>query len=822
MNKKTIHLVGNAHLDPVWLWRFQEGFAEIKATFQSALDRIEQFDDFIFTSACAAYYQWVEQNAPDMFLKIQQAVKAGRWGITGGMWIQPDCNIPSGESFARHFLLSQRYFMEKFGLTATSAYNVDSFGHNGSLPKLFSGAGINSYLFMRPSMGAEKNYPFSSNLFWWQCEDGSRTLTYRVPDHYQGHGDDKSFNLYETLADQNNVDMLYLFGVGNHGGGPTVSVMNRINVYKEKQAGYNYLYSTPGKYFDAQLAKKLDIPTYTGDLQHHASGCYSAHSQTKELNRKSENRLTSAEKCAALANALCGHEYDTVAFDQAWENVLFNQFHDIMGGCSIKEAYDDARDFYGQSLAIAAKSQNAALQKISWSVDTAKTVKYLDKDMNWALWEQGNLGTPHVVYNPLSWPVKIPVLVNAPVIKGVCDHAGNPVAHQTVRAPQTNGWDGDKSLCYGTLFMAEVPAMGYSTYWVYLDAPQPAAENRLKITQTGLENDHIRVSFDPKTGWINSFFDKTANREFIKSYGAKAVVIEDEHNDTWAHNVFVFDKEIGHFDQPEFTVIDQGPVRAKLRVTTRYKNSTIRQDFVLYPHSTDLEVEVCLNCQEPLKVVKLAFDTAIENAQAVYENSYGTIKKPADGLEEPAQNFAAAQGEQAGFAVLNNGKYSHSVKDGEVRFIAARTAVYADHYGVNAGMRDGLYDYIDLGVQWFKYAIKGFAGQLEDTNTVKRGWELNTESAVIAETYHKGTLPQHMRGASVDCESVIVSAFKQAQDGSGFVLRAYETAGQTAQAKIILHFLNDVEIKADFTPGQVKSYFISQKGQVRETNLVEI
>ena len=179
-DKTKFYLIGNAHLDPIWLWKLPEGLAEIKATFQSALDRMEEFPDYIFTAACASYYAWVEANEPAMFEKIKQRVAEGRWAIAGGMWIQPDCNIPCGESFARQLLYSQRYFREKFGCYATVGYNVDSFGHNGMLPQLLSKAGITGYVFLRPNAETEKP-ELPENLFVWQSPDGSQLLAYTFP-----------------------------------------------------------------------------------------------------------------------------------------------------------------------------------------------------------------------------------------------------------------------------------------------------------------------------------------------------------------------------------------------------------------------------------------------------------------------------------------------------------------------------------------------------------------------------------------------------------------------------------------------------------------
>src|SRR3989304_6016239 len=214
-----LHVVGNAHLDPVWLWPWTEGFHEVKATFRSALDRMKEYEDFIFIASSAVYYEWIEHNEPQIFEEIQQRVKEGLWLLVGGWWIQPDCNLPCGESFVRQALYGQRYFYKKFGVMATVGYNVDSFGHNGMLPQILVKSGLPDYVFMRPGP-SEKELP--SPLFWWESDDGSRVLTYRVPFSYATWPSDLE-EAIRLCAGQFTPPLgagVVFFGVGNHGGGP--------------------------------------------------------------------------------------------------------------------------------------------------------------------------------------------------------------------------------------------------------------------------------------------------------------------------------------------------------------------------------------------------------------------------------------------------------------------------------------------------------------------------------------------------------------------------------------------------------------------------
>ncbi|MCC6801239.1 MAG: alpha-mannosidase, partial [Anaerolineae bacterium] len=285
MKQKKLHMIGNAHIDPVWLWQWQEGFHEVKATFRSALDRMKEYDDFKFVASSAVFYSWVENSDPAMFAEIQQRVAEGRWQVVGGWWIEPDCNIPSGEAFVRHGLYGQRYFQQKFGTTARVGFNVDSFGHAGTLPQILKKSGISYYNFLRP-MPHEKGMP--SRLFWWEADDGSRVLTYRIPFEYLSWGKEISEHIarctHEIKAPYD--EGMCFYGVGNHGGGPTKANLDSIHNLNGRDALPELLLSTPEAFFDSVAGKDLPIPVVHSDLQNHAVGCYAAHSGIKQWNRK--------------------------------------------------------------------------------------------------------------------------------------------------------------------------------------------------------------------------------------------------------------------------------------------------------------------------------------------------------------------------------------------------------------------------------------------------------------------------------------------------------------------------------------------------------
>ena len=829
---KKIHLIGNAHLDPVWLWRWQEGYAEIKATFRSALDRMEEFPEFVFTSACAAYYQWVEENCPEMFEEIRQRVREGRWTLAGGWWIQPDCNLPSGESFARHGLYSQRYFLEKFGVIAKVGYNVDSFGHSGMLPQILAKSGMESYVFMRP-MKHEKELPGS--LFWWESQDGSRVLAYRLSFSYGDwwrEGDEPLRNkllAVTGIADTEGVDQMGFYGVGNHGGGPTIANIQTIRRLQSEAGGERYLFSSPDRYFDAVRRQSPTLPVVRDDLQHHASGCYSTHSRTKRDNRRAEHRLASAEKFTTLAHGLLGLPHQQQALQTAWEKVMFNQFHDIMGGCSIREAYDDALESHGHALSIGAEVLNAALQKISWGVDTMGPVPFaLSKDKDWILWEAEDRGAPYVVFNPLSWAVNAPVQVNRNLC-GVADEQGHPLGIQRVRASQTNGADK-----WDILFLARIPAMGYRVFWMYKDkelevphGPDAPEVPPVSATAEGvLENDFLRLEFDVHTGQLTRLFDKVAQVEVLSRPGADAIVLDESDSDTWAHGIFAFRKEIGRFSNAEIRVLENGPVRAALRVTSRYGSSVLRQDFLLYAGGKEVEVCVKLDWREQHKMLKLSFPVAVSSPTAVYEIPFGHIRRPVDGDEEPGGQWLDVSGTLVsdatrtyGLALLNDGRYSFDVKDDDLRLTVVRSPIYADHFG----QRDDDCEFMEQGISEFRYGLVPHDGSWQDAGVVRKAYELNVPPTGISETYHQGPLPTVFTGISIDAENVVVTAFKPAEDGNGLILRLFETAGRGTTTRILIPYLGRTWT-VDLGACAIMTYRIPEDPleAVSETDLIEL
>jgi alpha-mannosidase len=802
--EQTLHMIGNAHLDPVWLWQWQEGFQETKATFRSVLDRMEEYDDFVFTNSSAANYEWIENNEPEMFEEIKQRIKEGRWEIVGGWWVQPDCNIPGGESFVRQGLYGQRYFQEKFGVTAKVGYNVDSFGHHGMLPQILKKSGMDHYIFMRPNP-QEKGLP--GRLFWWESGDGSRVLTFRIPFEYCTWGKDIEKhvrrNAGELKAPFN--DLMCFYGVGNHGGGPTIENLESIKRMNEDPASPNILLSTPNRYFSEMLEKDLPIPVVHDDLQHHASGCYAVHSGIKKWNREAENLLQAAEKFSAISNWTTGQKYP-VSYDQAWKNVLFNQFHDILAGTSLKAAYDDARNMHGEAMSIASRGLNYAIQSLSWRIDIEE--------------EEGM--KPIVVFNPHSWNSKMNVEFEVGGLKEtdiLVDDEGQEVAMQTVQSWATAGGR------FRVSFIADLPAMGYRVYKILKRTPTKAFPT-IKANDHTLENKTYRVEIDPKTGFVTSLYDKNKNLELLEDPGARPVLIRDK-SDTWSHNVLHYNDEVGQFTAKSVKRVEHGPIKSVIRVISEYGNSTLVQDFIMYRELNQIDVHVTVNWQEQFKVLKLKFPVNIVFRKGTYEIPYGHIVRECNGEEEPGQSWIDISGthpptgEMYGLSILNDGKYSFDIHNKEMSITVLRSPIYAHHDPLEP-KEDGHYTFIDQGIQTFTYSLIPHEGNWETAGTVKRAAELNQKPTTIIETYHKGSLPQKDSFVLVDVDNVIVSVVKKAEDNHDLIVRAYETTGDQTEAKIELLKWNRV-IETTFKPSEIKTFRIpkEQSEPVVETNLLE-
>ncbi len=800
MTNKKVYLIGNSHIDIVWQWQWQEGFSEIKATFKSVLDRMKEFDDFHFTCAGSLYYEWIEQSDLQMFEEIKQRVAEGRWIIAGGWYLQPDCNIPCGEAFVRQALIAQNYFLNKFGKKATVGYNVDSFGHNGALPQILKKSGLDCYVYMRPN-NDEKN--LKTSLFWWKGNDGSSVLTYRIPNSYcLTHIED--LEGIKHLAENEDLPQMAFYGVGNHGGGPTIQLLEQLKILQDKNSDFKI--SDISEYFSIVSAYKL--PIVEGDLQFHAKGCYSVNTKIKAANRKAEENLIQAEVFACMAKQLLGGEYPKNILQKSWKDLLFCQFHDSLGGCITKPAAEDVLSFYGRIMSNTEEIINLALQRIAWEIDTldGNSPNIFRKNTFYPFVHE-KLGSPVVLFNPLPYAVKKAYQIY-PKCMRVTDWNDELIQSQVIRGYQTDSVENK----YNTLIYTEVPAFGYKVVKIFKEGESA----KLDVVQAGddyLENKIIKVIFDVQTGGIRSIYCKKSKSELLSS-STGVIVCDDSHYDTWAHNIKKFDEVLGSFGQAEMHLIEQGPVRSTMRVTTRYKeNCKIVQDYSLYADSDQIEVNVKTFIGEPHKIIRFAFPANVgEEVKILSSMQFGAIERTNDNDEYPCGKWFAVSGKDNGIAIFNDGKYSFSADKNIGYLTALRTSIYLDHYGE----RDEHCEFMDMDETTFHYCIAPF---ISISETTKRANIFNCKARSIIGTFHSGRLSQKYEGITVDNENVEVSAFKVAEDNNGYVLRIYELSGQQSKATITVKFMH-LTFEVILNPYEIKTLRFLD-GKVVENNLIE-
>ncbi|WP_205315666.1 alpha-mannosidase, partial [Nonomuraea lactucae] len=817
---RTLHMIGNAHLDPVWLWPWQEGYQEARATFWSAIHRMEEYPDFVFTCDQVVLLAWVEESDPELCARIKERVAEGRWALTGGWWVEPDCNMPSGESFVRQGLYGQRYLKEKFGVTATVGMNVDPFGHHAMLPAILRGQGMDSYCFLRPGPH-ESELP--GTLFWWEAPDGSRVLAYRIPFEYCSPPGEVAGQAEKALGqlDRSLGELMVFYGVGNHGGGPTRANIDSIHRYDRMGTYGELVMSSPRRYFD-EVGKRLGesglagLPVWRDDLQHHAAGCYSSHSGVKAWQRRAQAAVLSAERWAAMA----GHDA-RAELERAWKQVLFNQFHDVLPGSAIEPAYDDARDQLGEAVAISKRIIARAHNVIARDVRIPE--------------EPGT--SPVIVFNPHPWPVATHVEMQYGLAPGgvhVVDADGGDVPSQPTQSVATT----DDRRRGATVFRAEVPALGYRLYRMRPGPPARRA-SRLSATASGpagtfrMENDVLRVEIDPVTGWLTGLLDKRTGADLVAGAMGEHTQICADPTDTWGHRVVSYDWPGEPMTTTAVVLRESGPLRARLRVERAWGRSTMTEEFLLGEDDDAVEVRVTLDWRERAHLMKLRFPVAVECPVATYEIPFGHLERPIDGAEEPAQSWVDLSGTvggvPAGLAVVNDAKHGYDVspltpgRSHSIGITAVRSPVYAWHDPRQLDPA-GHYSHQDQGLQRFRYLLVPHGGDWRSAGLTRRAALLGSPVRAMLESFHDGPLPPARGFVDDGAGQVMVTAVKCHEDLPGdLVVRAVETTGRAATLSLDLA-LAGVRLTADFGPSQIRTFRVPLENPLAavETDLIEM
>lgn len=794
----TLHMIGHGHIDPTWLWRWTEGYEEVRATFRSALDRMNETPDFTFTASSACFYAWVKAADPDMFEEIRGRVEEGRWEIVGGMWIEPDCNVPSGESLVRHGLHGQRFFQHEFGKKAVIGFNPDTFGHPGNLPQILRGLGMNHYIFMRPMAVVERDYP-GGTTFWWEAPDGSRVLTANLgPDYNCWYSTRERMESLPNNPQLNpgQTHILGFYGVGNHGGGPTKAAIADVLALQAEQGPLNPKFSTLQGFFAAmeQSLEPSGFHVTRTELQYHARGCYSVHAGVKQWNRATEHALLNAERLATMAWLLRATPYPREVLAESWRNLLYNHFHDILAGTSLESSYEDTRDQMGAARHAAKSIINEAVQTIARDIDTTPE------------------GNTVVVFNPLPWPVTQPVLASGIVRRELAeplhlvDENEVPVPVQEVKGEILSlmPFAGDRYA-----FVAQIPALGYRCYHARSGLSTTRSSLPLYADRTTLENQWWRIELDPGDGYITRLYDRTHQVEVLRKGLVLAAIVDN--SDTWGHSLKEFNIEAGRFGQARLRLVEEGDVLATIEITTRFGRSEALLELTVYRDDPRIDLKLRVNWQEAYHALKLGFDTAIQGGEATYETPYAHQVREATGFEEPGQQWfdltGTTNGQHYGLAILNDGQYSFDIKDNTMRVTLVRSPAYAHHDPVRYSS-DSRQPIMDQGWHTFAMQLLPHAGSWRDAHVPRMAWAHNAPCIPHVESAHVGKRPRAAAMLEVDAPNVVLSVVKQQEDGKGIILRGYETAGIETSATLRLPVMGQ-EKQVSFGPYEIKSFHLS-------------
>jgi alpha-mannosidase len=797
---RTVHLIGNAHMDPVWIWDWREGFGEVWATFRAALDRLAEHADVVFTASSAAHHAWIEQHDEALFEQIRAAVAAGRWCLVGGMWVEPDCNLPSGESFCRQLLVGQRFFQRAFGRVARTGYNVDSFGHAAGLPQLLSRSGLGAYVMMRPA-AHERELP--GQAFRWGDADGSTVLAYRIPFDYATDSAEQIPERVQELdrrAESENTPMMLFYGIGNHGGGPTRAMLQAIDTVAADDAGVAY--SDPDRYFAELESRRPALPLVHGELQHHAVGCYSVSAWVKRENDRCEAALLGAESAEVVASRLVGRRYRAAELTAAWKELLLCQFHDTLAGTASESAYGTVRARFGYVETMADQVTTNAVYEIAHRVDTSLGLGGpVQRDSSFWTGNEGS-GVPFLAYNPLGWPVR--QVIEAPRSSAaVLDSDGNEIASQAVASGEVTLFRSH------SLFVAELGPLGYEIFWLrggtarLPDGPAPA-------TQPVIESDVLRAVVEVSTGSISSLVDLASGTELIGDGGIRPVVLADR-SDTWSHGLIRYEGEQVPCEFVGWETIESGPLRWRLQLRFRSDASFLTMDLCLARAASFAEIRLRADWSTPHVVLKLVMPWRLgPEVVTVAGAAYGHAVRRPSGAEEPLQGWLDCYDPTTDRGVGCTTDYLHGydATGATTRLTVLRNPLAGDHGGGWAARPGDDYPYTDSGRHQASVRIHPHSGDWQAAGLVARAVEHLRRPIVVADTYHSGDLPA--KGAFLRVEppgAAVVRALKRAENDEGIVVRLVEATGAHVAVALSGRLLGRA-VAAELAPYEVQTVLV--------------
>ena len=814
--RRTLHLISQAHLDPVWLWPQRDGVAETLTTVQSAADRCAETPAFKFTRSSAAAYRWVKEMDPRLLAEVGELVRAGRWEVVGGWVEQPDCNLPGAESFLRQALYGKRFFRDEFGAAGdtTIGYNPDSFGHCGGLPRLLRHSGYDAYAFMRPEPWSDPDLPL---LFWWESDDGSRVLGCRIPSQYSQSYAATADDIEKTVREafeQNFVPGfdhgVMWFGVGNHGGGPTREHIARVLELQQDHTLPEIRFSTLRDFLTAVRASPAaaKLPVVRGELGYVFRGCYAANGETKLQHRACEKALFAAEALQMMEDPQSAPSGE---LREAWWQFLFSEFHDILAGTCVSSAQGEIRDRFGAVLTTARDHALRSAARIARRVDT-----------------RGEPGSVLFAANPLPWARAAVVQLDTFVkihgreeITGLEAPDGTHIPIQWLHADANFGpW----GLDWGKLHaVVPLPPSGHRVFRVltrpaetlHADPFAVADPNNPQFTRRS-EKTSQRVMLDRPA--LASLTD-AAGAEFLT--GPAGVVVVRDTGGTWGHGLRAYDELLGRPEWISTEVLEDGPLITITRQKSRWDRSEIWMDVIRRHDSPLIGLRFRINWQQHREQLKLEIPTALTDTRCVAKMPAEVAVRPADGGDYPCHDWVALEGLLGGrpatVALINDSSYSHDATGGVLRMTLVRGVPHAEHPPFFYENTSNL-ALLDHGWQERGFQLLATTAGRQEADLERLSQEFQIPAIALFDSAHAGDLPREMSGISIEPSHIAVLAIKPAEDETGSIIRIQECAGQAAEARIMF---GKAVITMPLQPWQIASLRVHADGRHLITDALE-
>lgn len=750
--KPVVYGVGHSHIDMAWLWRLSATREKASRTFSTVLNLMKQYPEYRYMHSSPQLYQFLKEDYPEIYEQVKERIREGRWEITGGMWVEPDTNIPSGESLVRQFLYGKRFIREEFGKETTLCWLPDVFGYSAAFPQIMKKSGMKYFMTTKISWNQYNHFPYDT--FWWKGIDGSEIFTHFIttPEDgswfytYNGHMDPEEVTgVWENYKDKDkNDELLIAYGWGDGGGGPTREMLEQSRVMKNIPGIPRVEMSSAEGYFRRLYdhADKENLGKWDGELYFELHrGTYTSQAETKRYNRKTEILLHNIELLAALAH-LDGAAYPRETLDGIWERVLLNQFHDILPGSSIRQVYEDtARDY------------EAIQEKGAVLLEEAK-----EKLSEKILVNRNSV----VLYNTAGYERS----------DYVCIPYGGGVERDTVLldedgpVSQTAGEDGILA------YVEKLPSFGYKTLQIAgQEAAADAGGKRVSVCCDAVISPFYRITFNAN-GEIETLYDREAERQVDCGRPMNVfAAFEDKPQrfDAWDVDVYYKEKPYAPFVLAKREVVSQGET-AVIRSSWKFNRSVLTQDMIVYADDRRIDFVTTVDWKEKQVFLKAYFPVDVHAGEASYEIQFGNIRRPTHTntewdfarFEVPGHRWADLSQGDYGVAILNDCKYGYDVHENVLGLSLLKSAVRPDETA-------------DRKVHHFTYSLYPHRGTAETADVTKAAINLNMPVLTQCVTAD-GQGESFVRSSFVhtDCGHILLDTVKLAEDGKSCVIRLYE------------------------------------------------